>query len=379
MDFPPDHPISSLYRSRTIGAESTIAVQRALLQELTRVYAAMVDTVLRDRLTGDITRARASRLLASLRRTLFRFRDSYGATVDQELASFINDVIESHAIAAETVADELGVQANVRFGQVDERVVRQMMVRRQYGFSSTFKTFNNLEAQSFSDFVNKNIAAATSEIDDFITSSVARGLSARRFQRELATLLIRDDPVLRAAVQTGRAGSLLDLDEVSDEVRRALPQLEKLLRRMRTIAVTETNNAHDEANRFAAQESSVVGAIKWQTSGRHDGLHTSPDECDVLEQQNAYGLGAGLYPPEVKPVHPHPNCACTMTYELRDPEDWGTPNPDVPDIVPRIDRSAIRRIHRENGGEITNEAAETMVEQVNALHENAVLAYRARS
>ena len=87
------------------------------------------------------------------------------------------------------------------------------------------------------------------------------------------------------------------------------------------LARTEIGNAYHEADVKAAQLSTVVLGLKWNLSPAH-GIY---DVCDPLSNQDVYGLGPGVYPPENAPLYPHPNCFCYVTRELRPKKEWGTP------------------------------------------------------
>jgi hypothetical protein len=53
--------------------------------------------------------------------------------------------------------------------------------------------------------------------------------------------------------------------------------------------------------------------------------------CDYLEQADLYGYGEGLYHPAAVPSLIHPHCQCRVETVLKDPEDYGTGNRDLPD------------------------------------------------
>lgn len=79
----------------------------------------------------------------------------------------------------------------------------------------------------------------------------------------------------------------------------------------RLIARHETVEAFRRS--YVEQTSSKPGCIghKWTLSNRH----VVPDECDLFANQNAYGLGPGVYPKGKLPSR-HPNCLCTLTAVL---------------------------------------------------------------
>ena len=93
------------------------------------------------------------------------------------------------------------------------------------------------------------------------------------------------------------------------------------------LARTEINNSYWEARRMSSELSPVVEGIKWELSARHPEW----DVCDYLSKQDLYGLGPGVYPPELLPPKPHPNCLCYSIDVLRDVEAWDQPR-DVPGL-----------------------------------------------
>ena len=78
---------------------------------------------------------------------------------------------------------------------------------------------------------------------------------------------------------------------------------------------------------MSSELSPVVEGIKWELSAQHPEW----DVCDYLSKQDLYGLGAGVYPPELLPPKPHPNCLCYSVDTLRDVEAWDDPR-DVPGL-----------------------------------------------
>jgi hypothetical protein len=93
------------------------------------------------------------------------------------------------------------------------------------------------------------------------------------------------------------------------------------------LARTEINNSYWEARRMSSELSPVVQGIKWELSARHPEW----DVCDYLSKQDLYGLGPGVYPPELLPPKPHPNCLCYSIDVLRDVGAWDEPR-DVPEL-----------------------------------------------
>jgi len=99
---------------------------------------------------------------------------------------------------------------------------------------------------------------------------------------------------------------------------------------------SEVGSATWEAGRLSALESPVVLGIKWNLSARHPKW----DVCDILAEQNLYGLGSGIYPSDKIPIRPHPHDICFQTDVLRDVSEWDKPKEATnlkknPDDIPK--------------------------------------------
>jgi hypothetical protein len=84
---------------------------------------------------------------------------------------------------------------------------------------------------------------------------------------------------------------------------------EKAAWRANVIARHETVSAFRQSYVEQAKGKPGVVAMQWRLSGRHP----RKDECDLFANQNAYGLGPGVYPSDKLPKHPHPMCLCAIT------------------------------------------------------------------
>lgn len=100
--------------------------------------------------------------------------------------------------------------------------------------------------------------------------------------------------------------------------------------RAQLIARTEPMNAEWEAHRQSAHDSPVVADVQWLVSSRHP----KPDQCDVLQDTDFFGLGSGVYPTGRLPRRPHPRCICRQVDRIRPVEEWGEPK--GPDPRPRV-------------------------------------------
>jgi hypothetical protein len=132
----------------------------------------------------------------------------------------------------------------------------------------------------------------------------------KRAQAKLGTLV---DGKLKASPYSMRSPTqkfLRDLekaklDGIDSVVRKYVT--ERAAWRARVIARSESVNAMRESYVNNAKNKRGVYAFDWKTS---HSSHHHPDECDILANQNAYGLGPGRYPPDKVPKAPHPGCLC---------------------------------------------------------------------
>lgn len=352
--MPPEY-IQQLYQSRVEAAADPQAVSRRLTRVLLRTYATMIAEIERDVAGGapgePITAERAEGLRQSIERHLARWANQFGGEVDTELRDLIRSVQGAHADATQAAFQRAGIEGVTvagRFDDVPQETLRLMMVRRDLGLATTFRSLAGFRAN-----------LSVEDLNDLIVSNIGRGVSSQRTARQIASLLAGRDTAVRELVNNNRTGSLLDFDQVDEEVGPDLKEAKRLYRIGETIAVTETNTAHFESNRLSASRSPVIRALEWRLSGRHAGLRSSPDECDYLATADLYGLGPGIYPPEKIPAQPHPRCQCTFFYVTRPPEDWDKPRPQ-PDRVQDVNASDVRSVIEGLGGSIGDQGLETL-------------------
>jgi len=78
---------------------------------------------------------------------------------------------------------------------------------------------------------------------------------------------------------------------------------------------TEVTTAYRTATAEYASKKSWVKGIQWHRSAGHGECVTG--ECDAYQENDEYGLGAGVYPPSAVPIS-HPNCQCYITIVARE-------------------------------------------------------------
>lgn len=91
---------------------------------------------------------------------------------------------------------------------------------------------------------------------------------------------------------------------------------------------TEINRAHGEAYMAGGEDKPWFGGWHFELSPQHPG----PDVCDLLAEQNLYGLGSGVYPSREKcpwPAHPNTLSFVSMVFkdEITDADRAGRENP----------------------------------------------------
>lgn len=108
----------------------------------------------------------------------------------------------------------------------------------------------------------------------------------------------------KRVVLAARTGSARRMEEAIDYFLQRKVRYHSLV-----ITRTESNNAFRAGHVERAKEAEYVIGIKWNLSASH----SRRCECDVLAEQDLYGLGPGVYPPDELPERPHPMCMCYFT------------------------------------------------------------------
>lgn len=322
-------------RRRFLGGEG---VPRRQLRRLYDEFAVMLVRIDAEASTGIITAERAEGLKRSIMQEMARF----AVRLETILIDGVNDAAEAaalaHTEALARAARAAGVSIRHSFTSVPNRALDNMMARRgldiisnqgrggagRGGLSGTFETL-----------VRRKIRNLQPEIDQVLTSAVARGQSAGRLTSELAISMTRDDPALQLALERigPRGKSLLRklherrLDEITD-----IPEVRSLLYDARRIAVSEPLSAFHESNALGMFESPVVDVVQWTLSGRHSGLSSAPDQCDAFAEADLYGYGKGRYNKRNPPSLAHPHCGCSLVAVVLEPAEWGKPPRPMPPL-----------------------------------------------
>lgn len=349
---------SALFDPRTgLAPDAIRRLYATYADALVRIYTAIERGTLNSQQLQ-----RQSAIAQAIVRELARLSSQLGNALDSDTMEIAGLATEGHAIALAAAAEAVGVELTTSFAAVPERALRAMMVRRGFGQATTFQTL-----------VNRRIKDAAAEVDVYVGSAFARGVGADRAVKDLAIIMAREDPTLLAAVRRlgPRGGRLVSEIAIGapvvppDQVASA----KSLFSDARRIYVSETNTAFMEADRLAAVESPVVDVMEWQTSGRHEGLPTSPDECDVYELADLHGLGPGVYYPETLPARPHPNCGCTTRTKTRRPSQWNEPK-RTPLRPSNLSSARVREIFGKGASDTrVARARSTINERLHTAHE----------
>jgi hypothetical protein len=311
--------IQSAYQQAVLDARRLYLTELLpdVLEALVMEYASMIDLIARDMARGTITASRADALYLSILDRLEELAIRLGATYDEAAAEAMRIAIAGHQQGLAAAGDLAGRTVAASFATIPQQVIETMMLRRGLGVATTFRTL-----------INRNIERLAGEVDAYLTSAVARGVSGRRGSIELAQILARDDRAVAAVLKTfnGSLSRAMRAGVPEDIVTRG----RSLLFDARRIMVTETNTAYFEADRAAAVESPVVDLVFWQVSGRHYGLPSSPDVCTVYHEGDHHGYGPGLFNPQNVPAKPHPFCACYTLPQTREPGTWDDPKRPIP-------------------------------------------------
>lgn len=124
-------------------------------------------------------------------------------------------------------------------------------------------------------------------------------------------------PALRAAYSQALQAVQDGAGEAAIEKKLSVAVREKMRFNANRIAQTEIQRAWMMEQAKEIMEDDDLQVVRFALSSSHP----SPDICDVYASQDAYGLGAGLYPKGKAPIPPlHPFCRCRLEskYKLKD-------------------------------------------------------------
>jgi hypothetical protein len=353
-------------RAEVVGQEG---VQAQTVAEMRRALAAMLADLQSDIEAGTLTPERAQRLRESIDAALQRFRDRAVVVLEEGRRAAIQAAVQGHTAGLSAIAEQASQAAGTisvaeSFTEVPETVLQIGMDRRAIGGAETMQTL-----------VNRSVQEAADDIDDAIESAIGRGVDNQRLATDIATELARGDDALQKLVRDEGGDIDPDADPMAiDEG--DLDRAKRLEYDARRIAVSEVNSHYHEADVISAIQSPVVDLLRWRTSE----LHTRekryvPDICDVLESQDLFGYGGGLYHPAAAPSLVHPFCQCRYESVLKEPKDYGEPNRPLPEER-KFSATSLEEVMKEMEGErsITEKYAQRQAE---AANEHLAAAFKA--
>lgn len=347
----------ALARQRVAGGNGKM---RTMYLDMYRVLAESLLRLNNDIASGRISDIRGVRM----RRAFQEMAENLGADFTRIIKREIEDSVElikvAHEEAIRNASAITGVAVNSNITVLVDDALESSVIRKGLIPEYNYRTL-----------INRGISDLKDDINRLISSGIARGVAPEQLGKELAVMMSRNDQEFQAVLRNlgPRGGRLANSMKEIDP--KDLTRAKNLLFDARRIAVTEVANAYHEADRIASVESEVVAGMKWQVSGRHYGLPTSPDSCTFLHETDQYGLGAGVFYPETCPSLQHPFCACYTLKTFRDPVDWGTPK-EEPSAPKMYDERGLRRFFK---GKTAN-FRERQTDRINRLNQLAYDSYK---
>jgi len=142
------------------------------------------------------------------------------------------------------------------------------------------------------------------------------------------------------------------------------------------IGFSEVYNARREAEVQHYAADPIIYAVGWRLSPDRGALEGA-DECDVLAENDFYGLGPGNYPVNEVPFAPHPWDRCETVPQTRPYDERGNPKP-LPTrqgtaLNAKIPRHAGAKMSREQGDRV-RERTENLLVRTGARGPSGALA-----
>jgi len=306
-----------------------------------RIREALAESLVRlvdEAEAGRLTEERLEALRESLDTALQDYRDQAVVVLEQGRQDAMELAVQGHTAGLTAVLEETGQAGSIAvaetFTDVPDRVLEVQATRRAEGVVDEMATL-----------VNRSVQDAADDIDEQLGRIVDQGVDNETVAKDIARILARGNPDLQDTLEQMGRGTDVDVEPDADPVAldsEDLSQAKRLEYEARRIAVSETNSHYHEADVVAGVRSPVVDLLRWLTSQ----LHTAekryvPDVCDVMEEADLYGYGEGLFHPAAAPSLMHPHCQCRYETVLKDPEDYGTRNRDLPDSA-EVSEGAMR-------------------------------------
>lgn len=286
--MPTNREAAAIRRATREAHRAVDALDARILAELTHIYREAARDIaerLRYAAAADdrITIAELSRVRDQVEGILGRLGDAR----DERLGEAITEAARLGVAPLEPLAGSALVVRSAALMQVSEEAVR---------FLRTFVARDGLQ---LSDRIWRIDAGAREAVVGAIERAVILGQSAEEAARDF--LSRGQAPGQELLVKARQASPSAIANEVDRELAGAAAEARRLFR-------TEINRAHGEAYMAAAARHPGFVGFRFLLSP----AHPAPDICDLLSEQNLYGLGKGVYPSrEGCPWPAHPN---TLSY-----------------------------------------------------------------
>jgi hypothetical protein len=277
----------SVFKSRAIPYKATQAIQDRQLMALKMATAQLTDLIQGIADKGEGGQVNRGLFLAK-KQAIQNLMVQLAQGMGQDISESVSAVTEETAALMQEVTDKLATDQDQEvdlsnLATVPETVLQNYVHRAD---SEGLKISPDIWAGN-----------QTALIENQVLSAISRGQSAKSLAQDLEQFI--------------NGGSVGMGHSIAYKTMR--------------LARTEINTAYHETRRLSAMASPVVAGMQWRLSNRHPKW----DICDLLADQDLYGLGQGVYPSEQLPPKPHPNCICYTMDKLRDPSEWQEPKPII--------------------------------------------------
>ena len=252
----------------------------AIIMRILELTAAAIEQRLKKL---DNTRFSASVRASQLRLALTEIR-----LEQRDMWLSIGDVIRAGQIEAALIAvDDMDRLNRVMMASLPDESARLLQATIRNTAASGIKSLYARTPIAISPRVMlAHSAQIATKIEEIIQTSLASGLSAKEFAKEVRSFISPRTP--------GGASYAA----------------------MR-IARTEINNAFHN-RQIASMDAPGVTGAKWNLSGSH----RVPDACNRYAETDQYDMGAGVFPHGKVPVKPHPHCLCFLTMVMMTPDEF---------------------------------------------------------
>ncbi|HAU5258392.1 TPA: hypothetical protein JD121_16480 [Clostridioides difficile] len=275
------------YAKKVLEARKKLLLLDKKIQiEILNVYKDASKTIL-----SDIAKNKELNLSTKYLKKLNKSIEKYINELNQRLVP----IAEKSVIEASNIAKELQIyyyqlivpNESIKFTCDAMCIKTTANVVEKIVTGNFYKDKSSLDSRIWG-YSNKN----RKDIDRLIKANVARGANAKILAKNLDNYV---NPARKTEAKTLEVGMNKSISY----------QAQRLARTSITHAFVETSVQNAIKNPFC------IG-LQWNLSSQHyirQVKWRGEDECDEYAEQNRFGLGEGVFPPEKYPI-PHPNCLC---------------------------------------------------------------------